>query len=172
MTEFDQLIKNKAEEAQYSYKPSAWKSFLVYSGAKTSTLLIWVAAAAVAVSVVAVSTYFLLRPQPQEQPTLPETEPIAVCVDTIPADVADAVEPVAEEKPLQVVVTTPTILQEGFDLEAEYEASKEQSVENTEQKPVPPTNNPRLEPVRIIVDTITRMEPTDEELQNGNSNLY
>lgn len=172
MTEFDQLIKNKAEEANYSYKPSAWKSFLAYSGAKTSTLLIWVAAAAVAVSVVAVSTYFLLRPQPQEQPTLPEQETVAVCVDTLPADVADVVEPVAEEKPHLIVVTTPEIIQENLDLEAESEISKEQSVENTEQKPIPPTNNPRLEPVRINVDTITRMEPTDEELQNGNSNLY
>jgi len=168
MTEFDQLIKNKAEQAQYSYKPSAWKSFLAYSGAKTSTLLIWVAAAAVAVSVVAVSTYFLLRPQPQEQPILPETEPIAVCVDTV----QPVVEEIVTETSKKAFAREDTFFECDFSGGYETPVKENPSVENTDQKPIPPTNNPRLEPVRILVDTITRMEPTDEELQNGNSNLY
>jgi len=170
MTEFDQLIKNKAEEAQYSYKPSAWKSFLAYSGAKTSTLLIWVSAAAVAVSVVAVSTYFLLRPQTQDQQALPEPETVVVCVDTMPSEVADVIEPVAEENPRIVVFTRPEDIDDVTATVAD--APESQPMENTEQKTITPASNPRLEPVRILVDTITRMEPTDEELQNGNSNLY
>lgn len=170
MTEFDELIKNKAEEANYSYKPSAWKSFLAYSGAKTNTLLIWVSAAAVAVSVVAVSTYFLLRPQTQDQPALPEPETVAVCVDTMPSEVADVMEPVAEGNPRIVVFTLPEDIDDVPETVAD--APESQPMENTEQKTIPPASNPRLEPVRILVDTITRMEPTDEELQNGNSNLY
>ena len=170
MTEFDELIKNKAEEANYSYKPSAWKSFLAYSGAKTSMLLIWVSAAAVAVSVVAVSTYFLLRPQTQDQPALPEPETVAVCVDTMPSEVADVIEPVAEKEPLIVVFTLPEDIDDVPATVAD--APESQPMENTEQKTIPSASNPRLEPVRILVDTITRMEPTDEELQNGNSNLY
>ena len=34
MADFDQLIKDKVEKAEYSYKPSAWKHFAKRAGIK------------------------------------------------------------------------------------------------------------------------------------------
>ncbi len=168
MTEFDELIKNKAEEAHYSYKPSAWKSFLAYSGAKTGSVVLWVATAAVAVSVVAVSTYFILRSQPQEQPTLPEPETIAVCVDTV----QPALEEVGTVTPKKATPREEVVSVSDFTDGSETLVKETPSVDNVVPTTVPPTNNPRLEPVRINVDTITQMEPTEEELKNANSRLF
>ena len=61
MTDFDKLIKEKAEEADYAYKPAAWKSFRHYAGMGHGTLKYWVAGVSSAVVVGGLTTFLLLR---------------------------------------------------------------------------------------------------------------
>ena len=104
MTDFDQLIKEKVEQKEYSYSASSWHSFVRKAGLKsvgTTTQSIIIAIASIAV--VSVGSWIGIRhffssseiaPAIVEQ--LPVAEPSQAVIDTI-AIVEATEEPVAEE---------------------------------------------------------------------------
>ena len=104
MTDFDQLIKEKVEQKEYSYSASSWHSFVRKAGLKsavTTTQSIIIAIASIAV--VSVGSWIGIRhffssseiaPATVEQ--LPAAEPSQAVIDTI-AIVEATEEPVAEE---------------------------------------------------------------------------
>lgn len=172
MTEFDQLIKEKAEQAQYPYKPSAWKGFAKRAGIKTGMSALQIAAVTIAsLAVVAGITLAVVKHQ--------------------------APQPVAEPDPVEVVVTQDTmeVTEEKTEPKAVAEPGKEsipqtrvqkQEPAETESGGVEPKEQPKTvakktkvkagevlgRPVIINVDTITQMVPTDEELRKGNSRIF
>ena len=68
MTDFDKLIKEKTEQAEYAYKPSAWRNFKRVSGS-ASPLRYWIVGSVSAVVLggsVATALYFAPNRQPRE----------------------------------------------------------------------------------------------------------
>lgn len=172
MTEFDQLIKEKAEQAQYPYKSSAWKDFAKRAGIKTGMSALQIAAVTIAsLAVVAGITLAVVKHQ--------------------------APQPVAEPDPVEVVVTQDTmeVTEEKTEPKSVAEPGKESIPQTRVQKQEPaetesggaePKEQPKTvakktkvkasevlgRPVIINVDTITQMVPTDEELRKGNSRIF
>ena len=109
MTEFDQIIKEKVEQKEYSYSASSWHSFAQKAGLKSAlTLTQSVIIAVVSVTIIAVGSWFGIRhfsvsdevvPASMEQ--LPAEEPVLAAVDTI------AAEEVTEEPVEEATVPAP-----------------------------------------------------------------
>ena len=109
MTDFDQLIKEKIEQKEYSYSASSWHRFAKMAGLKSAlTLTQSVIIAIVSVTIIAVGSWFGIRhfsvsdevvPASMEQ--LPAEEPVLAAVDTI------AVEEVTEEPVEEATVPAP-----------------------------------------------------------------
>lgn len=109
MTEFDQIIKEKVEQKEYSYSASSWHSFAQKAGLKSAlTLTQSVIIAVVSVTIIAVGSWFGIRhfsvsdevvPASMEQ--LPAEEPVLAAVDTI------AIEEVTEEPVEEATVPAP-----------------------------------------------------------------
>lgn len=173
MTDFDQLIKNKAEQAQYSYKPSAWKRFLKHSGTKVGLSGLQIAAVTIAsVAVVggAVWGVSALKNQSAVENEIPAPQ-----VETMVIDTVQQKNIVVTEEPASTTVAPKTVAKS----QAEPVATAEPVVEKTTDPQTMPAAQPRKKtsrplgrPVIINVDTITVMEPTDEELRKGNSRLF
>ncbi len=172
MSEFDQQIKNKMGEAQYAYRPSAWRSFARHAGIRRIWPWIW-SSAVVAVAV-SVALFFLLKPahRPADtsvQPSEPEVPSVAM-TDALAND-TDAVQMIPD-KMLEADVATSCY----FGLEKDeiapdistHEPPKVEVLKDTKPELIQPYGIP----ITISADTITQMWPTDEELKNGHSRLY
>ena len=84
MTDFDNLIKEKAEQAEFSYKASAWKSFAAKACIKTGlTALQWGAFVVSALLVAGGITLGVVKHQSQQPAAQPEVTEIAVEQDTV-----------------------------------------------------------------------------------------
>ena len=173
MTDFDKLIKEKTEQAEYAYKPSAWRNFKRVSGSG-SPLRYWIVGSVSAVVVGgAVATAVLCSPKHRQventgvsaaavDSTLVEAQPAAGDPDTV-------LYP-SREAPVQVVSPSRKKVSDNAKI-PDVEAVA------PERKPVevkPKTENPvRLgRPLVIDVDTIKENVPTDEQLRNGHSRLF
>ena len=174
MTDFDKLIKEKAEQADYAYKPAAWKSFRHHAGMGSGTLKYWVAGISSAVVVGGLTAFLLLRTPNSSQGN--EAVPEVVSLDTVSltvdgdAVVADDTLLLAgsgkQESPRTKAATTTT-----------PKSTPEQSTAEANQpaKATAPRKNetPRYgRPLVIDVDTIKDNVPTDEELKNGHSRIF
>lgn len=170
MADFDQLIKEKAEQAEYSYKHSAWKSFAKSAGIKAG--LSGLQIAAIAVAVVAVVTGITLgvvfsgHPAPSnEQGTVVRVQ------DTV--ETQHAASPVHDNDE-QIAVETC----HGASLPQDNQGtvnSAQGTVETQHAASLPKASTQRPiygRPLEILVDTITEMEPTDEQLRQGNSRIF
>lgn len=174
MTDFDQLIKAKGEQAQYKYNASAWRRFLKHSGFKVGLSGMQIAAVAITAVVVAGGAVFaILKTHAPETPnaqnpieivaadtTSPQTTDLELASDeaarvTTPSDVQNVVRK----------VETPTTESQSDTIIPSNTSSSKPKTHQTE-------SHPRLVPVRINVDTITQLEATEEEQRNGNSRLY
>ena len=173
MTDFDKLIKEKAEQAEYSYKPSAWRQFQRKSGLRHAATRYWVAGVTSAIIVGGIVGYVGYR---QGQGTQSDNQtPIVSVVDTLTSQPENAATDNSETFVVKNADDAATV-------------SKPSSVQNkrvqenpatTEEIPPVITSNtkkvttPRYgRPLVIDVDTIKENVPTDEELRNGNSRLY
>lgn len=181
MKDFDQLIKDKVEQADYSYKHSVWKNFASRTGIKAG--LSGLQVAAISVAVVAVITGITLgivfsgRPVPNgEQGT----------VDMI----QDTVEMQQDATPIQNIQGKVDSVQGMEDAPKPASLSKaksqkptansQQPITNTQQRSTANSQQPKANsqrpiygpPVELNVDTITQMEPTDEQLRQGNSRIF
>lgn len=174
MADFDQLIKDKVEQTEYSYKHSAWKSFAKHAGIKAG--LSGMQIAAICVAVVAVITGITLGVVFSGQPVSNGEQGTVVRAQ-------DTVETQQDVAPQNIQGTVDRV--QGT-VETQHTASPIQdnkrtvnSVQRTiETQHVAPQPNATAQrpkygpPVELNVDTITQMEPTDEQLRQGNSRIF
>ena len=170
MTEFDQLIKEKMEKAQYAYRPSAWRSFAKSAGVRAG--LSGLQIAAIAVAVVAVVTGITLGVVFSGQP-MPSNEQGTVVRVQDTVETQHAASPVHDNDE-QIAVETC----HGASLTRDNQGTvnSAQGTVDTQRASSQPTVNRQRpvygRPLEILVDTITEMEPTDEQLRQGNSRLF
>ena len=171
MADFDQLIKDKVDQAEYPYKHSAWKGFAKRAGIKAGLSGLQIAAiilsAVVVVTGITLGVIFSKHTVSNgEQGT----------VDSVQC----TVETQQDASPVQDVQETVNRVQGT--VETQCSASRPADNRNV-QAPVdtqrvasrPNDNRQRPaygRPLEILVDTITQMEPTDEQLRNGNSRIF
>lgn len=174
MTDFDKLIKEKTEQAEYAYKPSAWRSFKRVAGT-VKPLRYWVLGSVSAVllgGAVATAVHFASnRPQQEvgNQPvlaidsTLSETEPLSGVSDETPysTPISTAQNESSVRSQTSMSANQP---------ESAPDATTVQRTDSTKQLKNRQTRLGR--PIVIDVDTIKENVPTDEELRNGHSRLY
>lgn len=173
MTDFDKLIKEKTEQAEYAYKPSAWRNFKRVSGT-ASPLRHWIVGSVAAVvlgGAVATALYFAPNRQPRDVADNPAVTVDSMLVDSespvVPQDtvsfpsqvVANPVAPASSVKATTGTVTA--------DAAVSTPTPKPDTLKKTQKTTV------RLgRPLVIDVDTIKDNVPTDEELRNGHSRLF
>jgi hypothetical protein len=174
MTDFDKLIKEKAEQAEYAYKPSAWKSFQRQTGMGHTTLKYWVAGVSSAVIIGGLTSVLLLRNGQSTQGD--NSSPAVVAADTIALNVDDDAS-LKEDTILRVgsckqetsrAKAVPAVDPKTIDEVPDTDAPHSAVTSNTKTHTAPRYGRPLV----IDVDTIKDNVPTDEELRNGNSRLY
>lgn len=172
MSDFDQLIREKAEQANYHYKASAWRSFKRYAGLKTGVAALYTV---VTVALLSVATFLVVKMTRHAEPA-PEPPVVNTTVamnDTV----------VTTEAPAEPEAATPDMPETIYcDFGGAPKAAKtdvpavETPAPTTPATPARKTESRQAPvygiPVVIEVDTITQMWPTDEELKEGNSRLY
>ncbi len=176
MTEFDKLIKEKAEQAAYNYKPSAWRRFKHFAGT-SSPVKYWVLGSVSAVVVGgAVFTAIHFSPK-HSQPE--EVSRIAMTVDSARLESAPEVGVVeADFCPEQTVPTVKPVPTRTYSSNNDPNAPQKTADPSSERKEVSVPVKSEPAPVRlgrplvIDVDTIKDNVPSDEELRKGNSRLF
>lgn len=174
MTEFDELIRNKVEQADYPYKPSAWKRFAKHSGIRLGNNPLKIAAISVmAAAAVGGTTWGILTHQSSSRTADPVTESI-VAADTMPVtntEIAtmDSMTSIASPQSATAAHTTPN---EQSCMPEPIAPEPNQPIAQPAEKPIYKTNRPLGRPVLINVDTITDFEPTEEQLRNGHSRIF
>ena len=175
MTDFDKLIKEKAEQATYSYDSAAWKSFQHKAGIRSGAWKYWVAGASsvVAIGGIVVST-IVRKDLPQNAP---EQVPSVVVGDTVLTSLPD--EPLAFEDTIAIKTTssdpvaaqrrTPRV-SKGHSNPVDEPSTASRPIDHQKKQNVSTQRYGR--PLVIDVDTIKDNVPTDEELRNGNSRLF
>lgn len=168
MTDFDKLIKEKAEEATYSYKPSAWRRFQKQTGT-FSSLKYWVSG--VAATMIAGASVGLYFHHHSAAPTANQPERVVVTQDTLTNTPA-----VQSDSATEIVVMTPkekTVSKQPDRIREKEEAATPQpEAVPSSVKTKTVTREPLGRPVVINVDTIKDNVPSDEELKKGNSRLF
>ena len=173
MTDFDKLIKEKAEQADYAYKPAAWKSFRHHAGMGSGTLKYWVAGISSAVVVGGLTTFLLLRTPNSSKEN--EAVPNVVSLDTVSLNVDDDAVVAADTLLLAGSVEKETPKTKATTAVPESNLEKPTADANQPAKAAAPRKkeNPRYgRPLVIDVDTIKDNVPTDEELKNGHSRIF
>lgn len=174
MTDFDNLIKEKVEQAEYAYKPSAWRSFRRMSGMGQSSLLYWIAGIS-SVAVVGGAIAFASLREPQSAPDIEPAVPSLQVEDTASNEPQSALP--ADSL---LVTSAPEMVSSSSGTGTPRTSVRESdSVENSpKRQSVTPPAEPKTTPARygrplvIDVDTIKDNVPSDEELRNGHSRLF
>ena len=109
MTDFDQLIKGKIEQKEYSYSASSWHSFAKKAGLKSAlTVSQSVIIALVSVAVISVGSWLGIRYLSSEQEVLPAAE-VSVEEAPVPAPALPATDTVATEVTEEAVPAVETL---------------------------------------------------------------
>ena len=171
MADFDQLIKEKVDKAQYPYKASAWKRFAQKAGFKAGmTPLLKVVVSVAMVAVVGGGTLGIVSAVRHQQPT---TEPTTQCVQ-------DTASSVSSEPTSNTVTTSSTSAASVSEksVSAPKTASVGEPAQSTTANPstatpkvTTPDKNIYGRPLIINPDTIKTNEPTEEQLRNGHSRI-
>ncbi len=185
--EFDQAIKGKAEQAQYPFKEAAWDSFSQKSGLasghrfKGAHTVLSIAVAAV-ITTTAIFGLLTHANKTRQQPQMPAETAVADSA-SVTSDTSVIQLPQKEE-----VAASPHVDRFDANTVTKKTVAKKNNVaavpvvndtllkgqtDKSETKPV--SHRTRAiygRPLEINVDTITDMEPTDEQLRNGNSRLF
>ena len=168
MTDFDKLIKEKAEKASYPYDEAAWRQFKRKAGLPGSTAKYWVAGAS---ALMVAGGLFLLKPGHPEKSLQDNPSTTGV----VAPDSAMVLQNPSDEA-LEDTLTLPT---ENTTAKKPLQASRHQTEPMDATKVQTKKDTPKVsrkviygKPLVIDVDTITRMVPTDEELEKGHSRLF
>lgn len=168
MADFDQLLREKAEQAQIKYKPSAWRAFAKRAGFKPAVTPLQLLLGTGAVLLVAGGvTWGVLSHNKTQTPTPNDAEVVEV-VDTLTERV--------EEAPVEVVATPvakSTVKSATASQKVETPAPDTVTPVTPVAKPTPKKKErqPYMRAVTISPDTIKQNVPTDEQLRNGNSRI-
>ena len=168
MTDFDKLIKEKAEQASYPYDEAAWRQYKRKAGLHGGSAKYWLVGTS---ALVVAGAFLLLKPkhnaqQLQDQPSRTNI----VALDSS----------MALQNPLNdTSEDTLTLLPDKETKESHLNVSRRHTetvnASKVQMKKDTPTVSRKVvygKPIVIDVDTITRMVPTDEELEKGHSRLY
>jgi len=182
MADFDQLIKDKLEQTEYSYKHSAWKSFAKRAGIKTG-LSAW-SVSLVMVLVVSLLTiggiafrnseFKVQSSTPNVQrPTANSQQPTADSQVQNSESKVQSSTPNGQKPTTNPQRPTANSQQPTADNQVQNSEFKVQSSKVNGQEPTTNSQQPIYgPPVELRVDTITQMEPTDEQLRQGNSRIF
>lgn len=171
MTDFDKLIKEKAEQAEYSYKPSAWRQFQRKTGMRSSMAFYWTVGLSSALVVGGVVAFFGYR----HHNACPDAAPSQSMASV---DTTQTLAPEIEEQTPETYLISETELATTKTQHAQGNHQVESAVDSAtklehKSRTTHVANPPRYgRPLVIDVDTIKENVPTDEELKNGNSRLY
>ena len=181
MADFDQLIKDKVEKAEYTYKPSAWKGFAKRAGIKAGLSGVQIALLTISlvtvISGVTLGVLFLGHPTTNEgqgmgdmvQDTVETRHDMVLPQEneeSAPAEPEKVKPPVPSSKIQKVNDHQPAV----NSVQPETNSQKQTA---TGQQPTVNTRRPIYgPPIELNVDTITQMVPTDEQLRNGNSRIF
>ena len=167
MTDFDKLIKEKAEQVSYPYNEVAWKQYKRKAGLHSGRALYWgVGASAVMVT----GALLLFNPARHKQPMPEPQQTVVVANDSVQMsqNLSDA-----------VIEDTQTLQVEQKTNRSTSQVSRNDKGKTIGHQSVVVKDTPKVSrktvlgrPIVIDVDTITRMVPTDEELEKGHSRLY
>lgn len=177
MTEFDELLKQKVEQTDYPYRHAAWRHFLRGSGLHTALSGVQIAALSLAgVAVIALVTWGIIRhAAPASSPLEPvPTEIAATTADSSEYDIPDTMSQApykTVENNSQTTDASPRKATRNISVNAEPATTTNKPQPATQ--PTNPTTRERLygRPVTISVDTITQMQPTEEQLKSRNSQI-
>jgi hypothetical protein len=175
MTDFDKLIKEKAEQATYSYDSAAWKSFQRKAGIRSGAWKYWVAGVSsiVAVGGIVVST-IIRKDIPQ---SAPEQESCVAVQDTALAVPSDELHVMKDTVAIKTTPAAPVVTPEHTH-RVVNDHSNPEKLHPTFSRPVETPKEQHIStprygrPLVIDVDTIKENVPTDEELRNGNSRVF
>ena len=168
MTDFDKLIKEKAEQASYPYDEAVWRQYKRKAGLQGGYAKYWVVGAA---SIVAVGAFLLLKQGRQAQPTPDQPLQTAVFTeDSVSVSQNLSAGMTEDTMPLHIVDKSEKgsiqTFQHNRETADEHPSSMKKDTPKVTKKVI------YGRPLVIDVDTITRMVPTDEELEKGHSRLY
>lgn len=172
MTDFDKLIREKAEQAEYPYTHSAWKKFQRKSGIKFTSARYWTLGISSALVVGGIVAYFGYQGV-NHTPSNTESPQSESSVDTITQTIIPETDNHSSETYLISESDIKTSKKQVIGKE-----HSEKAVDSVSETPRKRTtshvaNPPRYgRPLVIDVDTIKDNVPTDEELKQGNSRLY
>ena len=175
MTDFDKLIKEKTEQAEYAYKPSAWRNFRRFSGT-VKPLKYWIVGSVSAILLGgAVATVVHLtsnRPQQEvDSPTVLAADSVLAGTPTL----SETSNETQDSKPVSFgqeesstrpknAAKTPSFSDKADEVTPSHRVDSSNQSKNMRT---------RLgRPLVIDVDTIKENVPTDEELRNGHSRLF
>lgn len=171
MTDFDKLIKEKAEQAEYSYKPSAWRSFQRKSGLGHTATKYWVAGLTSVIAVggvIAFSSYRHSQTSQEAEPTQTFTVADTLACDQDITTTANAdTFVVSKSETSDPVIKHPSENKKQEPVDTKVVAPESHSVPTQQIKKTPRYGRP----IVIDVDTIKENVPSDEELKNGNSRI-
>jgi hypothetical protein len=168
MTDFDKLIKEKAEQATYPYDEAAWRQYKHKAGLRSGYTKYWVIGAS---SVLVAGAILLLKPNRQVQPS--SEEPVQTTVvtnDSVVATQETHADELEDTKTRQA--SHKTKVSSTQTPHNQTDTLKEENYRVVKGKSEGSRKVVYGKPVVIDVDTITRMVPTDEELEKGHSRLY
>lgn len=175
MTDFDKIIKEKAESSKFEFKNTDWRKLKKKAGIKSPYALPVTIAIATAVAVSVGILTFLSLNQKSDTATSPISDNSVSHPTTIQApsdqktDTADFVE--QAHKPTHEARSDKSLTAESGTI-----SHKDTSVNDKN-----PAFNPKKitrrviqhgRPLIINVDTIKDDVPSDEELRNGNSRIF
>lgn len=173
MTDFDKLIKETAEKANYEYEPAAWRRFQRQTGFGRSTVKYWVAGVSSALVVGALMTFLIVRDASgsHTDDNLPR---VTVCdtssspaAENVPLMVEDTLQEVSSPKTTPVSAKTSVVATSQE--EVQPKDTKTSVSGSSKPKPVEKIRYGR--PLVIDVDTIKENVPSEEELRKGNSRV-
>lgn len=167
MTDFDKLIKEKAEQASYPYDKAAWKQYKRKTGLHAGAAKYWVAGAA---SIAAVGTFLLFKQGHQAPPPSQPSQTVTTAADSGSAMLNTSIEVAEDTLAIQEIQAAPKRV---------HPVPQKNTGKTAEQTPGLLKDTSKVvrkvisgKPIVIDVDTITRMVPTDAELEKGHSRLF
>ncbi len=184
MADFDQLIKDKVEKAEYSYKPSAWKRFAKRAGFKTGVsawIVSMVAVVVVSLTVGGIAFWNSKSKAQESEYTIQQpNDPISNAESGIQNPESDDQQPETDPQQLTPNAQLPNPQSQKSKAKSPKPTANSQQPTPNSQQPIvnsqkPKTNSQRAiygPPVELNVDTITQMVPTDEQLRQGNSRIF